>query len=198
MDQVIVSRMFDESVDGCKQINCCSNNSSDEFRQLSPFILGPCRTKIDGWSSLTMENAWQYSKLYKQHIGEDGLPTDEWYKWVTKGFTSKRAHRFPMGKGAKPECAYWDNKKLGYIDARKQIYIPLYTYCVIGTDALKRLKDLFNDGCKLQLRDYDGYRADIKGMNLNDVLHYEKRPMGHAFVLKMILEDFNLIKSLDL
>ena len=42
-----------------------------------------------------------------------------------------------------PLYSLWDGQKLGYVDARKQIYIPLYSGAVINTPAFTKLKEVF-------------------------------------------------------
>jgi len=94
-----------------------------------------------------------------------------------------------MGEGAKPLFSFWDNQKLNYIAARKQIYIPLYAKYVQQTFAYEHLAELYNfyDG-EIALADFDGYRHRDLGMSLIDVINNPSRSMGHAFVLSMCLE----------
>lgn len=173
----------------------CVNTTSSvgQFRELSPFILGPIGT----WDpqvpqSLNFENLWQYSKVYPEYDNkQDGRPLPQWYIWRNAGWLNPRAVRYPMGKGAKPLYSYWDWRKLGYIEARKQIYASIYGRCVLQTRAFKRLSDLYGElleqGSNLILLDYDAYDHRRLGMNLIDVINEPKRKMGHAFVLMMLL-----------
>jgi hypothetical protein len=78
---------------------------NDGEKQLSPFLLGPCRLYGDT-TSKTMENAWQYSKVYRHHVGTDGEPTPEYFEWARNGFAASEAVRHPMGKEAKA-AFYW-------------------------------------------------------------------------------------------
>lgn len=116
----------DPRVPGC--VNTTSN-SVNWSKGLSPFYLGPIPL-YDGAVravSQTMESAWQFSKCYPCHVGEDGLPTPDYYKWAAVGWDVKRAVRYPMGKGAKPSYCWWGGEKLPYLEARKRVYIPLST-----------------------------------------------------------------------
>ncbi|GAH86766.1 unnamed protein product, partial [marine sediment metagenome] len=164
-----------------------TTSSSGQYRNLSPFILGKIPTYIQGLEAKNFENLWQFSKVYKEHLDKDGDPNDLWFKWRNWGWTQSRAQRYPMGKGSKPEYAYWDGEKLGYIDARKRIYAPIYAENVIKTDSFRRLKDIYDTGRIIVLRDYDAYDHQKLNLTLIDVINNPGKKMGHAFVLIMIL-----------
>lgn len=157
------------------------------WSQLSPFRLGPCKL-WGGYSSKTMENAWQYSKVYKEHVGKDGDPNKKWVQWARTGWANERAVRYPMGRGAVPEYSWWDGQRLGYIQARAKIYIPLYARLVKRTEAFTKLRRMYERQDELWLWDYDGYDRRKVGHRLVDVLTDPTRKMGHAFVLAMLLE----------
>lgn len=165
---------------------------------LSPFVIGPC-TLWGGHVSRNMENAWQFSKVYPSQLA-DGEPSDAWLRWAMAGWKDSRAHRYPMGKGARPAYSYWDGQHLGYIDARKVIYGPLYAEAVKGTDDWKQLWRNFVDGeyDTIVLRDFDAYDHSALGMSLTDVLNCPSRKMGHAFVLAMLLADDPALNQVEL
>jgi len=162
-----------------------TTSGSGDFRELSPFVLSAPPAK-------KFENLWQFSKVYKQHLDDTDWMTIEWYQWQKLGFDNSRAIRYPMGKGAIPEFTYWNDSKLGYIDARKQLYATEYERNVIKTESFGKLQLLgdkyFQDGKPLILLDYDAYDHVSLGMDLVDVINNPKRKMGHAFVLLMMLE----------
>ena len=137
--------------------------------------------------SKNMENAWQYSKVYGCHV-KDGEPTNAYWQWAQIGWNSSRAHRYPMGKGRKPKFALWGGEKLSYIEARKKIYIPLYSNAVAKTDAYQKLKEICNENEIVYLWDFDGYRHDDLKMSFKDVLNHPDKKMGHAFVLAVMLK----------
>ncbi len=172
---------------GCPEVSTVSNYSGI-YMDLSPFVLGPIK-EFAGAPAQNLENFWQYSKVYKCHISEDGEPTMEWYAWHHKGFADKKAHRYPMGRGAKPEYSYWHGEKLGYIDARKQIYARFYAENVVKTKSYEYLRRLYLVRSEVTLRDYDAYDHIKLGMSLRDVINNPDRIMGHAFVLAMLLEN---------
>ncbi len=158
---------------------------------LSPFVLGPCEL-YGNYESKNMENAWQFAKVYKKHVAGDGEPSEEYFKWAIRGWNDKKAHRYPMGKGAVPEYSWWRGEALGYIEARKAIYAPLYARAVLKTHAWRTLKKVYaaakKNGERLVLLDFDAYDHQALNMSLADVLNEPKKKMGHAFVLAMLLQ----------
>jgi len=156
-------------------------------RGLSPFYLGPVKL-YGGHTARNVENAWQFCKVYKSHLGPDGNPSPEYFAWAKKGWGDTKAHRYPMGKGAVPEYSWWDGEKLEYVQARKKIYAPLYIKAVAGTDSWKRLKHEYEANSDIVLWDFDAYDHRAFSMTYKDVLNEQKRKMGHAFILAMLLE----------
>ena len=75
-----------------------------------------------------------------------------------------------MKRGAKPLYAVWKGQKLGYVEARKKIYAPLYSQCVekYAKDALDKLKNLYAEGKTIAIIDFDGYS---KYTSLKEVLN---------------------------
>lgn len=195
MEPVMVLSKRDKCPEGYVLIDCTSRNDDPVYRLgLSPFYLNdiPC---YDGLVSKNLENAWQYSKVYPDMVDSDGNPTSAYFRWRDSGFNKSWADRYPKGKGAIPSYSYWklsdEYMKLGYIDARKHIYIPLYAAAAINTEGYKQLKDLYieKDG-KIALADFDGYNYLKYGMSLRDVVNDAGRKMGHGFVLAMMLEEY--------
>jgi len=168
----------------CIEVDVTSKGS---FKDLSPFYLGPIMWNDPITKStrvcLRFENLWQYSKVYKQHqqLGPD---FDAWQK---NGFESNRAHRYPMGKGAKPLYSLWMGQKLDYIEARKKLYIPQYADLVIRTKSYALLYKWVVEGKDIVLRDFDGYNYKGVGITLKEIVRNHRRPLGHAFVIKALL-----------
>jgi hypothetical protein len=168
-------------------VNVCSNAGGWE-RGLSPFVIGPCDL-YGGHASLTMENAYQFSKLYARHADDAGVPTRVYWAWARGGWNNPRGVRYPFGRGAVPLGAWWDGELLGYVAARERVYFPLYRDAVRLTEAYRRLSALYRERGQIALWDFDGYDHERLGMSLRDVLHCtdDGRKMGHAFVLKAML-----------
>ncbi len=168
----------------------CSKNWS---RGLSPFFLGPVNL-YDNYISQNVENGWQYSKCYKCHVDEfTNTPNKEYFQWAKAGWESKRAERYPMGKGVLPKFSWWNGKAMSYVEARKKIYIPLYAEAVQKSDAFKMLQDISVKEKDIWLWDFDGYDHIKLGMTDKEAVNCDSRKMGHAFVLKFLLE--NSIKT---
>lgn len=192
---IYVLSMRDVLPEGAKEVNTTSH-ATDQFQQLSPFKLGPCDL-YDGFTSVNMENAWQYAKVYASHINPDKTPNDEYWNWAKQGWSKKWADRYPMGKGVKPMFSWWKGSALSYIEARKAIYVPLYAKCIARTDAYAELEALHQSGQDIALRDFDGYMYHQNGYNLTDVLNNPSKNMGHAFVIAMLLSNDDALKECD-
>lgn len=180
-------------------IDCTSRNPSEFWAKgLSPFYLGPIEC-YDGLISKTMENAWQYAKVYDKHIDELSNPTSEYIQFRNKGFESNKANRYPMGKGKVPLYSYWKVNntyyKLDYIEARKVIYIPLYAKAVVKTEAFQKLLEYKNKGYNIALSDFDGYNNFDYNLNYKQVINNPNKKMGHAFVIAMLLEGLIVVEN---
>ncbi len=201
-------------------INVTSMNSKSVGAELSPFRLKTSEGYI-------MENVWQFSKFYdvidsvsgadetawsyefEQH-SDNGTPNANYWIWRDAGFKFPYPVRYPVGKGKKPICSIWEGKHLGYIDARKQIYIPIYTQLAKATEDYAIIKHLVNSGYNVQLMDFDGppiemtesMYAKVKNIkhfelstgtmivdksNWNDLINCEHIILGHGFVLASII-----------
>lgn len=166
-----------------------TSRSKTWSRQLSPFLLGPVPLYA-GLKATNVENAWQYTKVYKEYVTTLLEPSETYFAWARAGWSNSYAQRYPMGKGAKPLYSYWNGKKLNYIEARKQIYIPLYSQAVRKTTAwntLIKIHELYKD---IWLLDFDVYDHRVLGYTWNDVINNPEKKCGHGFVLAMMLEGY--------
>ena len=175
-----------------KVIDVTSRSKEKWTHELSPFFIGPLDL-YDDFSSKTMENAWQYCKVFKEHTDNEGNPTNEYWEWAKSGWNNKKAVRFPMGRGAKPEYSLWKGKHLGYIQARQEIYAPLYSEGVIKTNAWKRLVTMYEKAKAerryLVLLDFDGHNSQEILKSYKSILYNHSMIMGHAFVLAGLLDN---------
>lgn len=178
-------------------VDTTSRSPTHWMTDLSPFALGPVKMYGE-LKSVNFENCWQFAKVYAKHADKEGKPTDEYWDWARRGFADPKPHRYPMGRGAKPLYSHWNGERLGYIDARKRIYAPLYAEAVQKTDGWQTLKELYETEELLILRDYDGYDYVKKGMTLTEVLNYYRKKMGHAFILAMLLLNDNALNQCEM
>ena len=167
-------------------INTTSRSAAEWTTELSPFHLGPVNL-YQNMTARLFENAWQFSKVYPEHADSAGNPTEAYWRWARQGWNAKRPFRYPLGKGRKPLYSLWDGKRLGYIQARTNIYLPLYRDLVRETGAFQRLQRIYAEKGSVTLFDFDGYDHTSIGMSLRDVLNCPTRICGHAFILAMML-----------
>lgn len=166
-----------------------TSRSDNWSRELSPFFLGPVDLYGD-YKARNVENAWQFSKVYEYYTDNQGNPDERYFKWAQDGWNDTRAHRYPMGKDVKPLYSYWNGEKLTYVEARKKIYIPLYSQAVKQTHAFDKLKKMHEEGQTLYLWDFDGYDHKACNLSFDQVINNPIRKMGHAFVIDMLLEGY--------
>lgn len=171
-----------------ERINTTSR-SNNWSRSLSPFFLGPVDL-YQSYKAKNIENAWQFSKVYEYYLEEDGSVGERYFNWAQDGWNDSRAHRYPMGRDVKPLYSYWDGEKLPYVEARKKIYVPLYTKAVQQTYAFQNLKKMHEEGKNLYLWDFDGYDHKALNLSYDQVLNDPNKKMGHAFVIAMLLEGY--------
>ncbi len=166
-----------------------SNNWS---KGLSPMLVGMIFS--DNGIARNMENFWQYAKVYENQVDSNQNPLPEYFEWKNKGYNKEWADRYPAGKGAIPLYTWYCGEKLGYIEARKKLYLKYYQDAVIHTDAFNTLKETWlnckKDNTDIILLDFDAYNHRELNYTWEDILNGEKRKMGHAFILAKILSQY--------
>lgn len=167
-------------------VDTTSRSTTAWTTDLSPFHLGPCPL-YGGHTAKIVENGWQFSKVMSDQLGPDGAPDASYWRWARNGWGLTHPVRYPRGKGAKPAYLYWDGERLGYVAGRLRVYWKLYRDAVAKTAGFARLQRLAQSGRPIALWDFDGRDHDSLGMSLADILLDDKKPMGHAFVLKAML-----------
>jgi hypothetical protein len=167
-----------------------TSRSGSWTRGFSPFLLQAGHL-YGNYYAKSVENAYQASKCYPQFVDENGNPTPEYFKWAQKIWSSSEVYRYPMGRGTKPLFSYWNGEKLNYVEARKKIYIPLYSRAVLKSNAFKSLLKIYRETDKdIYLVDFDGYNHKERGMSLSEVANNTKKSMGHAFVIYDLLQRY--------
>lgn len=190
---------------GFEIINTTSKDKKGLGGQLSPFYLGPVPI-YDNIVAKNLENAWQFSKVYPEHFDKfNNLIKEDYFTWAIDGWSDSFAHRYPMGKGRKPLFSYWksinpktnnvEEYRWEYIDARINIYIPLYAKLIYKSNAFNKLKTMLKFQHKIALWDFDGYDFEKRGMTFKDVVYCEKYKCGHAFVVYGLLTNQIIIDA---
>ena len=184
------------------QIDCTSGNKDEVMRELSPPYIGPVEC-YDGLKSRTFERAWECAKVYPWMADADGNPGEGYFAWrnmMWAEFSELDIPPLPFPERTSSLCpnplyAWWkvdgEFRKLGYIAARKAIYMPLYAKAVVETEAYRRLVELRDSGKNLMLIDFDGYNIHhpkYYSFTYRDAIHCPLLQMGHGFILAMLLE----------
>jgi hypothetical protein len=167
-----------------------TSRSNNWGKHLSPFNLGPVKLYDEYWS-YNIENAFQYSKIYVEYQSTlTELPSEHYYEWAQKGWLNPRPIKYPCGVWSKHLYHWWDGKKLNNLEAQNEIFLPLYKATVLKTSAFQRLKEMYDTGQDIYLKDFESYLHRYLNLTWHDVINNPDRPVGQAFALAMILEGF--------
>lgn len=185
---ILVLNNSEKAPDDCVDINVTSR-STTWSRELSPFLLKGGKTWTGDFAE-NVENLWQFTKVYDCHA-KDNEPTQDYFKLMKKGWASKYAFRYPMGRDARPLYSYWNGKKFDYLEAKEKLYVRMYFRAVKDTEAFKKLKSIYED-CLLNnktlvLRDFDAYNHVKLKLSPYEVLKHPTKKFGHGFVLMFML-----------
>lgn len=165
-----------------------TSHSTSKGLQLSPFKLGPVPLD-DGTTALNLENLWQFSGVYEEHwdsVNECPLP--EWYAWRDAGYANPLPHRYPMGKGVRPVCTWWDGEALDSFQTRQHLHTPTYIDSAKETGAWRWLLRELKRGKRVVLRDFDTFDTVAEGITLEAALADPNRKVGHGMILAAELE----------
>lgn len=212
-------------------------SKNPKWKSLSPFYL----VTDDG---VLFENMWQFSKIYEKvpsvtqqdrwsktmkwkypsevHIS-NGEITDGYWKWRELGFKNPVAIRRPVPKTHAHLCKGFlmqtgedHYRKIGYIKARKRVYVPEYTKLVKREDKFKKLREMLEEGNNLLIVEYDGphYESQdyynnkygegavkissdntikVTEENLKILLDDKKHPFGHGYCIAAALLGIDLV-----
>ena len=166
-----------------KKVNVTSAQRKDHKFRLAFSPMTPIQNKYKGY--YCFENYWQSGKRY-QDI--DSKKVTDWWKKQNKG-----RRRYPDGKGKQVLYAKFPhiNENLGYIESRKQVYVPEYFNLIKNNPVLIELKKELSNGTNLVVYDFDGIRNDdgtptCKKVTL-DLLREKmldtRYPFGHGYVV---------------
>jgi len=164
--------------EGAKRVNVTSAQAkaSELRRDFSPMTA----TSYKGF--YCFENYWQSLKRYEGISEEKSVA---WWKGQTKG---KR--RYPAGKGKRVLHARHGDKQLGYVAARKEVYVPEYDALMRATPSFQNLRRRVQAGEDVVVMDFDGPRSADRGVAceratvelLKRKIHDVAPPFGHGYV----------------
>ena len=140
-----------------------------------------------GVRSMTVENAWQFLKIWPE---EDGWQEDI----ASEAFRSTCAIRYPRGKRVKAIGHHWgeDCSVLDYVEARRRIYCPCYLEMLRLPDRVE-LIDRLRAGAERQpvcVWDPDSYDIAEHGMSdIAEAITCTAKPFAHAFLVALAVMD---------
>jgi hypothetical protein len=225
-------KFVDPSFEGFTSILCLTKSSP--YGDIGPYCLlnekGHNMENIWQFSKVyevvpkTIERYSRYdSTIIWQHPEEihykDGKLNEAYKIWRQKGFNNKYHVRYPIGFKNKSKCLFAikenddgtldETKKLNYIEARKEIYLPVYSKLVKPHKKFKELENRLKRGENLLIIEVDGPHQEsidyykntynvsddfivnntilITRENMNIMLNDEKHPFGHGYCLAMAL-----------
>ena len=149
--------------------------ATDGLVKLSPFYPhgGIPVPFSEGFTATCVEAIWQGLKVF------ESCDVDiQMFKNDTMKNIKRSVRRF--GKPLGHRKGVYGTELLGYIEARKQIYIPTYKWVLENKVAniIERLRTANNEGKTIILLDYDT-NADVENA---------KKPLSHASLIKAYVE----------
>jgi len=169
--------------EGFLNVIVTSHNRKGLGASLSPYVLTDSKGRImenlwqfskvytrvhaqtqPNWTWGAEEHYITDKKTAKGHLSPD------YWEWRQAGMEHDKPIRYPNGFKGKAEClfALWpdDNKsvlnqkakmkEIGYIEARKKIYAPLYAGMARINPEFAKLREMLESGISLQIIDVDG------------------------------------------
>jgi len=152
-----------------------TSNAKDSLVKLSPFYPhgGIPVPFSEGFTATCVEAIWQGLKVF------ESCDVDiQMFKNDTMKNIKRTVRRF--GKPLGHRKGVYGTELLGYIEARKQIYIPTYKWVLENKVAniIERLRTASNEGKTIILLDYD----------TNGDVENAKKPLSHASLIKAYVE----------
>ena len=210
------------------------HSKDSKYYELSPYFLKTDgKEELQNNGNILFENFWQGSKVYpivypieifphytlksnrkylswewtttNYHILENKVQ-ENYFEWRQSIFNCNKPLRYPNGIKNRKSCAFslLGDKRLNYIQARKEIYVKEYSRLIRNTNAYKTLLTKLCTNKNLCIIEIDVPSYDKTGMwksNENNICYMsldflyqlqnqETYPFGHGLVLSMcLLED---------
>jgi len=152
-----------------------TSGAKDGLVKLSPFYphYGIPVPFSEGYTAACVEAIWQGLKVFESSDVDVQMFQNDTMKNI-----KRTVRRF--GKPLGHRKGVHGTELLGYIEARKQIYIPAYKWILENkvSDIIVRLRDASNSGKTIVLLDYD----------TNPDIENAKKPLSHASLIKAYAE----------
>jgi len=221
----------DPAYEGYTPILCLTKSSP--YGEIGPYLLKDDKGRImeNIWQFSKVYQQVPAVKLFKSrydktiiwehpaetHTNSKGKPNEKYWAWREKGMIAPEAIRYPVGFGNMHTCLYalkenadgTMSEPLDYIEARKQIYLPLYCSMVKTKPKFIELKKRLDKGEKLLIIEVDGphqeslsyYKEEyqvpnnfitnstirVTEVNMQIMLNDPKHPFGHGYCLALAL-----------
>jgi hypothetical protein len=154
-----------------------TSNGTDEFSKLSPFYpIGEIPVPGMELKALCVEGIWQGLKVFEHY------DWDEYYFRISTKNIKRTVRKFGHVKGH-----FYEGELLGYVEARKKIYLPAYQYVLENkmTELIEKLREIAKHKT-LVLLDY----------TTNESILNPAKPLSHAAVIKAaILMDYSILEK---
>jgi hypothetical protein len=168
-----------------------TSHSKDPLgKQFSPFVLGEVQVENGLWA-YTLESAWQYSKVFPEHLDAEGNPSDEWFEWRESGLANQNPVHFPMGRGAKHEYFYVDGEKFDAVEARDKLFVPWYLDLAKETEAWHWLESEYRAGKRILMRDFRSIDNIDQRLTFDDCLNDPHVRLCHGYIIARELQANN-------
>ena len=170
--------------DDCIRVNVTSAQSKTSKYRLAFSPMTPIEGGYEEYRCF--ENFWQSGKRYEGQSEEDVEKMLSWWKKQEKG---KR--RYTGSKGRRVTHAEFCGKAYGYVDSRKEVYVPRYAEL-----ARPHIDRLFGDMEKdIVVYDFDGPRNPDGSVRCDEVsvdllrekIEDTRFPFGHGYVVAGLL-----------
>jgi hypothetical protein len=152
-----------------------TSGAKDGLKKLSPFYphYGIPVPFSEGYTAACVEAIWQGLKVFENCDVDVQMFANDTMKNI-----KRTVRRF--GKPLGHRKGVYGKELLGYIEARKLIYIPTYRWILENkvSDIIDRLRIASNSGKTIVLLDYD----------TNSDVENGKKPLSHASLIKAYAE----------
>lgn len=176
-----------------------TSRATDKYQRLSPFyphasadgqpLLPIPGAEHLGWQSYSVEGIWQGLKcIVSENARAPSASMAAQYAGAPEGTDVSKFRNRSMTKlkrKGRPEGHVWmaDNSRLGYVEARRKIYLPAYRHMLRehAQDLLADMREILRTQ-PITLLDYDT-NADVENT---------KRPLAHASIIRAELMNLDM------